>query len=73
MTLQEYLDEHAPNEGDGREFYCCEYCGEEIETGCEAYSDGELCIHAECFMEWVTKELFTEDVASSLGFVKRSG
>lgn len=70
MTVMEYLNEHSPDEG-RPERHCCAYCGEEIETGWEQYTDGKDYLHAECFKEWAFDTFFVEEIATGLSFDKR--
>ena len=55
----------------------CAYCDEEIEPG-SVYYTGELiyslpvCVHKECFREYINQEMTVEMLADALNFRERT-
>ena len=50
----------------------CAYCRDDILEGSECFCCGSVMVHAECFEDYVQDEYSETELASALGFEKKT-
>ena len=50
----------------------CAYCRDDIWEGSECFCCGSVMVHAECFEDYVQDEYSEPELASALGFEKKT-